>query len=832
MVIMAIAHLGIAVISQLQGLKQANSDNVHWSMSQAEVEQLALLVAIKAAASHPKPDLGEVRKRFDVLYSRITTLEDGALYEDLRQLPEAAKNLKHLRAFLDRNVVLMDADDAKLRAKLPEITADVQEARTAIRNLSLQGIRHFSKEKELNRASVSRTLLSIAVLSTVLFSLLCLVVLALIKLNRINQKRALQTELDSSRLSAIVGTSLDAIIVVSGQGRVIEFNGSAEDIFGYAREDVIGQDMERLIIPDHLREAHEKGMKRYKEDGSKHVVGKGRIRVEAKHKSGDLFPVEISIQSARGADGEIFVSYIRDISIEIEREKQLRTARDSAIAGETSKARLLAVMSHEMRTPLNGLLGTMELLSKTELTPKQQKYLGIMDKSGQILLSHVNDVLDVSRLDSAKVDLQITIFNLHDLIGDVVDSLRANAYAHGNSLVFDGSAPEFLVSGDKKRMRQLVLNLVGNAIKFTRNGQVSIEFEMLSGGQVYEIRIIDNGIGISEDSIEKIFEDFNTLDSTYGRNAEGTGLGLGIVRRIVNALDGTMGVESEPGHGSLFWVRLPVGLPPNISKNATKKQDEQVQTKKIEHTYAVPTLDILLVEDNEINRTIATEFLSVDGHQVTPANCGLEGVALSNQRRYDLILMDISMPDIDGVEATKRIRAADGPSCKTPIVALTAHALEDDIRRFKDAGMSEVISKPVSGSILRSAVVKLAHNKDVTFADADSKCFMDFEVIDQLRDQLGARKFCDMVHKFCAEMDEDLPSTDVPNSPGAELVTLAKTAHRLSGSAAIMGAAELTRDLKQLEFCATSGNTQELLEKIQKIECTWYRTHAFMQEHL
>jgi PAS domain S-box-containing protein len=832
LIIMSIVYFGAGVRAQLQGLAKANSDSVQWSMSQAEVEHLALLVAIKGATAQPEAGLDEVRKRFNIFYSRISTLEAGALYDDLRQLPDTAGNLNRLRAFLDRNVAFIDADDATLRANLPKITADTHNARAAIRDLSLQGISYFSEQKEQSRTGISRTLLSIAVLSTFLFALLCLLVMALNKLNRINQQRALQTELDSSRLSAIVGTSLDAVIVVSGHGRVIDFNGAAEEIFGYSRDDVIGQNMADLIIPDHLRAAHHAGMKRYHSDGSKHVVGKGRIRIEAKRKSGEVFPVELSIQEARGEDGEIFVSYIRDISKEVEAETELRTARDSAIAGETSKARLLAVMSHEMRTPLNGLLGTMELLSETPLTQKQERYLGIMGKSGRMLLSHVNEVLDVSLLDSGNMELQNMAFDLKELIGDVVDSQHAIAQAKGNSLVFDSDDPELLVSGDQNRIRKVIINLVGNAIKFTRNGQVAVELERLCDGNQCEIRVIDNGIGIAEENIERIFEDFTTLDSSYGRNAEGTGLGLGIVRRIVNALDGSIGVESEPGQGSLFWVRLPVGLPSNMSLPSTELLHGQAQATETKHTTGTQPLDILLVEDNEINRTIASEFLSVDGHRVVLANDGLEGIALANQRRFDLILMNISMPDIDGVEATGKIRADDGLSRETPIVALTAHALEEDIRRFKEAGMSDVISKPVSGSTLRDAVVKLASDQEMTYAEDEPEDLIDLEAIQELRQQLGEQKFSDIVNKFCAEMDEETPGIRIVDPSHADLETLAKTAHRLGGSAAVMGASELHRTLKQIEHSARCGDKQMQHAQILDVETAWHRTRALMLDQI
>ena len=832
-ILLTILYFGYGVRAQLQSLATANSDNIQWNMSQAEVEHLALLVAIKsAAAAKPEDGLDDVRKRFDVLYSRIATLEAGALYADLRAAPEAAANLSRIRGFLDRNVGFIDADDETLRASLPAITADAQEIRLAIRDLALQAIGHFSSQKDQSRADISRTLLSIAVLSTFLFVLLCLLVLALNRLNRINQQRAHQTELDSSRLSAIVGTSLDAIMVVSGDGHVIDFNGAAEEISGYRRDEVIGQDMAELIIPDHLRPAHDAGMARYQSDGSKKVVGKGRIRIEAKRRSGEVFPVELSIQTARGEDGEIFVSYIRDISSEVDAENELRMARDSAIAGETSKARLLAVMSHEMRTPLNGLLGTMELLSATHLTEQQAKYLNIMGKSGRMLLSHVNDVLDISRLESDNAELQNTVFDVNDVVRDVIKSLRASAAAHSNELCFDATGAEFLVVTDQNRLRRVLLNLVGNAIKFTRNGEIRVEVDTLDDAGHFEIRVIDNGIGIADTDIDTIFEDFTTLDSTYGRKSEGTGLGLGIVQRIIKVLGGDIGVESEPGEGSLFWIRLPVGLSHEVPPQAPQSSATHSEAKASERTTAVRPLDILLVEDNEINRTIACEFLAVDGHRVTQANDGLEGIALANGHRFDLILMDISMPEIDGIEAMQRIRNGDGPSKDTPVIALTAHALDDDLLRFKQAGMRDVISKPVSGATLREAVIRLASQDKPGHVTRASEDLIDLEAIDELRQQIGPRKFRDIVHKFCTHMDEETPRIMTADLSGEDRDRLARTAHKLSGSAGVLGASHLNLSLQRLEQTARAGETERHLAQVQDVKIVWQRTRTLLLDEI
>lgn len=825
-IITMIAHFGIGVRTQLHDLATANSDSIQWNMSQAEVEHLAFLLATKSALGPAEGPLDDVRRRFNVLYSRISALEVGEQYSSLRQLSAPAASLDKMRRFLDRNAPLIDSDDATLRANLTAIVDDALQAHAAVRDFSLQGISHFSDLKDKSRREISRTLLSIALLSALLFLLLCLMVVILSRLNTTNQRRARQMELDGSRLSAIVSTSLDAIMVVSSDGRVIEFNGAAEEIFGYSQADVIGQNMADVIVPDHLRDAHLAGMKRYHTDGSTNVIGKGRFRIDAKRKSGDVFPAELSIQTARGEDGEIFVSYIRDISKEVAAENELREARDRALAGEKSKARLLAVMSHEIRTPLNGLLGTMELLSQTDLTEQQTKYLGIMGKSGKLLLSHVNDVLDVSLLEAGHMEIKSSVFDLNKLIRDVVDSQSANAKSNANDLVFEGHAPEFLVNCDPVRVRQILLNLVGNAIKFTRNGRVTIETEPLEHSAYYEIRVIDDGVGIPEENIEKIFEDFITLDSTFGRKSEGTGLGLGIVRRIVDALDGSMGVASEVGQGSLFWVRLPIGLTQEVSSQTVEATESHAQSSEQVACPEVKPLDILMVEDNEINRVIASEFMALDGHNIVLAHDGREGVAFADQQHFDLILMDISMPDIDGIEATKRIRAGNGLSRDTPIAALTAHALEDDIRQFKAAGMCDVISKPVSGENLRSAVIRLSTGGQAEAVDTDASDVIDAVVVQEFKEQLGEDKFREIVQKLCQEMDEEIPAIARSHAPSCDHKALAQKAHKLRGSASVLGAAKLTKHLQKIENSAEMNDSDAQTEHLRNVEILWETTRC------
>ncbi|CAN0212379.1 unnamed protein product, partial [Chrysoparadoxa australica] len=248
----------------------------------------------------------------------------------------------------------------------------------------------------------------------------------------------------------------------------LAFNGAASEVFGYDRDEALGQNMTELIIPEHLRAAHLAGMHRYLRTGEKRVIGAGRVRLEALHRTGKVFPVELSISAAEHENRTIFVSFLRDISQQVAAEAELVNARDEAQAGEQAKAELLTVMSHEMRTPLNGILGSLDLIDRGNLTEDQNRYLEAIKVSGDLLLGHVNDVLDVSRLDAMDDAPQATPFELSIMSQALLDSLLANAKTRGNTLSLTLRSPSLNTGvGDELRLKQCLLNLLGNANKFT-----------------------------------------------------------------------------------------------------------------------------------------------------------------------------------------------------------------------------------------------------------------------------------------------------------------------------------------------------------------------------
>ena len=437
-----------------------------------------------------------------------------------------------------------------------------------------------------------------------------------------------------------------------------------------------------------------------------------------------------------------------------------------------------------MRTPLNGLLGSVEILGATPLQAPQREILEVIETSGQVLLHHVNSVLDLSSAEAGSLQPDHTPFVLEALVREVVANQSGLAASGGNEIdILPVSDPVGRVLGDPARVRQVLLNLVGNAVKFTRTGRIRIEIdaEMPTGAtREVEIRVIDTGIGIAEADQARIFEDFVTLDSSYGRETSGTGLGLGITRRLIEVLGGSIGVESDPGQGSVFWVRLPFGLemPPGHAGPADPPQGQRP---------GLAPLSVLLVEDNAINRFVLRTLLEETGHSVAEAADGLEGLARASDRAFDVILMDISMPRLDGVAAARHIRKHDGPSRAARIVAVTAHALPEELERFQLAGIDDCLVKPVNRATLARALAGDPIQPGGGRQDEGRLPLIDTVQFDDLLARVAPATAARLLGQFIEEGDTAVAALHA-GAHGPEADNLR---HRLAGSAATFGAARL-----------------------------------------
>ena len=499
------------------------------------------------------------------------------------------------------------------------------------------------------------------------------------------------------RFRALVENSSDGLVMLDAEARVTYASPSTPRLLGHPAGTCIGMPLGYVVHPDDRALIAD----RYAEMLA-HPDRETRIAGRFVHADGTPRHVE-GVAVNRLADpsvGAVVLNY-RDITSRREQELQLEAAKEAAESANTAKTEFLANMSHEIRTPMNGIIGMTRLALEAGSPEQQRTYLRLVQSSGQALLELINDVLDLSKIEAGRLDLERIPFDLPGLIDETVSGLAWRAREKGLTLtrdVADGT-PDW-VTGDPTRLRQVLVNLLGNALKFTERGAVTVRVDPLpatDGPPALRFSVVDTGPGVALDKQEAIFDKFTQADGSTTRRYGGTGLGLSISRRIVELMGGAIWVESAPGRGSAFHFTAP--LEPCRPPVAAEAPLPQAAPRR--------PLRVLLVEDNAINRLVASETLKSLGHQVSTANNGREALTAIEREDFDAVLMDVQMPTMDGLEATAAIRAAEiGTGRRQFIVAMTASALQGDREQCLAAGMDEYIAKPAEPETLQAVLAR------------------------------------------------------------------------------------------------------------------------------
>ena len=520
---------------------------------QLSVQYAFLVLSAHQASSNPVSELKRLRKEFKSFHSKSELLSASQYYQDLPRTHPLKLNINKVQKFLSENAPLIEQSNAQLKTTLPNLVKDLRNLQTPIKIISEAPANSLIASPQAESALTPWIYLRLALLTILAGFSISLAAILIARQRAARATPSAKKDTQIPRPESLAASAHDAVLNLSKDGIITEYKNNAEPMFGYTKEEALERNIEDLLIPPKLLNRYRKELKPFALSPIATPEHAQRFKTWLQRKSGETFPAEISFQPiAPGARSRISV-VIRDLTQEKAKQKNIINALNVARQSEQQKTAFIATNSHEMRNPLQGLLGALKLLNDTDLYPIQKRYVETMDASGRMLLAQIENALDISKVNEAQAELRADPIQLDQLIAEVITSHAALSDEKGNEIRHQwvhSAAPDIL--GDKVKLQQILLNLLSNATQFTRDGKILIETEIMTQSPdaiIVEFRVRDTGIGITPDRIGRIYDDFETSNQANADFSASTGLGLGIVRRLVDLMGGQLSAESAFGEG-------------------------------------------------------------------------------------------------------------------------------------------------------------------------------------------------------------------------------------------------------------------------------------------
>lgn len=604
---------------------------------------------------------------------------------------------------------------------------------------------------------------------------------------------------------SVVEDGSDVIFIVDYKGEILYLNASVEETLGYKPKSLIGKNFFDFILPEKLADFK----RSYQISTKKPFQESVEFQFLCKDKTYKYLEFN-SINLKKKEKIEGLILDCRDIT-------QRKKDAEELLRAQKAKEQFLANISHEIRTPINGIAGMANLLSKSPTPEEQTTYLTAIKSASENLKVIINDILDLASIDSGKLKFEKIGFNVKDLLTSLINAFAFQAREKGLELAFYlEEKTNIILVGDPVRLNQILINLISNALKFTPTGSIRIDCSVEKQTNqrcIAHFRITDTGIGIPEDKLVTIFESFSQADESVTRKYGGTGLGLTIVKQLTELQNGTISVKSEEGKGSVFSVSIPytIGISSDVAKAGLAQKKKTIQN-------SLKGLTVLLVEDNDINRLYASSILRTWGCIVEMAENGYVAVVKLKHAQFDIVLMDIQMPIMDGFEATKAIRAGDGGKNQIPIIALTANATKKDVEKCLEAGMNDCVSKPFTPEDLFQALVTYSPKK-ISESNARSAQEAGTPDLSYLRSVSNGNE--NFIADMVATMKDSLPKSvnEILDAAAKnDYPKLAKALHKISPSLPMMGLDELKAELVLIQGdLKNKSNHNTILERVQSL---------------